>query len=319
MTALALHVTSSVRLLISDPLHVTDFSELPRHLKSGDLLVLNDAATFPGSVHFQRRGLRLEARFFEKTVRGFKAVLFGPGDFHTRTEDRAPPPWLPLGETLVIAGLHAEIVDVSPLSPRLVELAFDATDDEQWAALYAHGHVIQYAHRPHTLPLWAVQNHYGARPWASEQPSAGHALTFELLQQLNVATLTNATGLSATGDARIDAALPFPERYDIPSRTLTAIAAAKRVIAVGTSVVRALEAWAVTGEASGIATEAIEPDTRLRLVNGLLTGIHSPGESHYRLLGAFLAPQRLRDVTQLATAQHLRPHENGDLALLWRR
>lgn len=296
---------------------VVDFRELPDQLREGDLLVMNDAATFPGSVHFEHRRLRLEARLFEKTPRGFKAVLFGPGDFHTRTEARTPPPLLDPGEHLRLAGLDAEVIDVSPTSPRLVELAFTADDDAQWAALYEHGHVIQYAHRAERLPLWSVQNVYGARPWAAEQPSAGHALTFELLRRLHVATLTHATGLSATGDPALDAALPFPERYEIPTATLDAVNAATRVIAVGTSVVRALEAWATTGERAGVASEPIEPDTPLHVVDGLLTGIHSPGESHYRLLGAFLSPERLRAVCELANRKHLRTHENGDLALLW--
>lgn len=304
------------RLLIDD--QVVDFRRLPDHLREGDLLVINDAATFPGSVHFEHQQQRLEARLFEKTARGFKAVLFGPGDFHTRTEDRSPPPRIEAGEHVHLAGLDAEIVDVSTTSPRLVELAFTAAnDDAQWSALYEHGRVIQYAHRADQLALWSVQNVYGARPWAAEQPSAGHALDFALLEQLDVATLTHATGLSSTGDEALDAALPFPERYEIPAATLDAVKAAKRVIAVGTSVVRALETWAVTGARAGIATEPIEPDTELHVVDGLLTGIHSPGESHYRLLGAFLPPERLAAVSALASAQHLRTHEHGDLALLW--
>lgn len=310
--------------MVSEPLCVVAFSQLVEQLAPGDLLVLNDAATFPGSLHFTRRGLTLEARLFEKTARGFRAVLFGPGDFHTRTEDRPPPPWLPVGERLHLAGLDAEVVSVSPRSPRLVELAFTAaSDDAQWAALYAHGHVIQYAHRAAALPLWSVQNVYGARPWAAEQPSAGHALTFSLLHRLTrsgvrLATLTHATGLSSTGDAALDAALPFPERYEIPAATLEAVKRARRVVAVGTSVVRALEAWAVSGHAAGVATEPIEPHTALLVTDALLTGIHSPGESHYRLLGAFLRAERLRALTALADARGLRTHENGDLALLWR-
>lgn len=296
---------------------VVDFRTLPDQLREGDLLVINDAATFPGSIHFEHREQRLEARLFEKTPRGFKAVLFGPGDFHTRTEDRTPPPLIDAGEHFQLAGLEAEVVDVSSTSPRLVELAFTADDADQWSALYEHGHVIQYAHRADQLPLWSVQNAYGARPWAAEQPSAGHALKFEMLQRLHVATLTHATGLSATGDSALDAALPFPERYEIPTSTIDAVNAATRVIAVGTSVVRALEAWSVSGERIGIATETIEPDTRLNVVDGLLTGIHSPGESHYRLLGAFLSPAKLEALTEMASTQHLRTHENGDLALLW--
>ena len=99
------------RLLVVD--QVLDFDQLPSLLGKGDVLVVNDAATFPGSIHFQRRGLTLEARLFEKTSRGFKAVLFGPGDFRTRTEHRAPPPRIAVGEHLTLAGLSAGVMTCS--------------------------------------------------------------------------------------------------------------------------------------------------------------------------------------------------------------
>jgi S-adenosylmethionine:tRNA ribosyltransferase-isomerase len=303
---------------------VIDFAELPTLLDEGDVLVVNDAATFPGSIHFQRRGLTLEARLFEKTERGFKAVLFGPGDFHTRTEHRAPPPRIGVGEQLIIAGLTAEIVSVDPRSYRLVELAFHEDEATQWQALYRHGKPVQYAHQRDRLPLWAVQNFYSERPWAAELPSAGHHLTFGLLAEAQrrgvvVARLTHATGLSSTGDDALDASLPWPERYSIPPETIDAVKKAKRVIAVGTSVMRALEAHAVSGQLEGVATEPITPDTKLSVVDALLTGIHSPQESHYRLLGALLDPATLTRTVQLATKEGLRPHEFGDAALIFRR
>src|SRR5205823_1185745 len=81
---------------------------------------------------------------------------------------------------------------------------------------------VQYAYHRAPLPLWSVQNGYAIRPWAAEQPSAGRPLRFELLLALRargveIATLTHAAGLSSTGDVAIDAALPLPERYEIPA------------------------------------------------------------------------------------------------------
>lgn len=324
MTALV-RVDAPPRLLVMDGRpRVVPFASFPSLLGEGDVLVLNDAATFPGSVHFERRGLTLEARLFEKTARGFKAVLFGPGDFHTRTEHRAPPPWVGVGERFFIAGLEAEVCAVDPRSHRLVELAFSADDATQWSALYRHGRPVQYAHQRQPLPLWAVQNVYAERPWAAELPSAGHHLTFSLLAEAQrrgakVVRLTHATGLSATGDAVLDASLPWPERYSIPAETLRAVQSAKRVIAVGTSVMRALEAQAVSGALEGVATDAIEPSTQLRVVHALLTGIHSPQESHYRLLGALLDEAGLATMRALASEERLTPHEFGDVALLSRR
>ena len=197
------------RLLVVDAKpRVTSFDALPSLLGPGDVVVVNDAATFPGSIFFEREGVTLEARLFEKTVGGFKAVLFGPGDFHTRTEHRAPPPRLEVGERLRLAGLDAVVSAVDARSHRLVELAFEADDAAQWGAVYRHGHVVQYAHQPKELPLWAVQNVYGERPWAAELPSAGHHLTFQVIKAIEqrgatVVRLTHATGLSATGDNRL--------------------------------------------------------------------------------------------------------------------
>lgn len=310
-------------LVMNEHPHVRPFAELPTFFGPGDVVVLNDAATFPGSVHFTRRGLRLEARLFEKTERGFKAVLFGPGDFHTRTEDRPPPPRVNEGERISIAGLEAEVVSVDSRSYRLVELHFDVDSATQWSALYKHGRPVQYAHQPEPLPLWAVQNFYAERPWAAELPSAGHHLTFELLQAIThagatVTRLTHATGLSSTGDDVLDGSLPWPERYSIPESTLSAVRGAKRTVAIGTSVMRALEAHAQTGERDGIATGAMGPQTKLRAVDALLTGIHSPQESHYQLLGSLLDDASLRELISKGELAGLRRHEFGDAALIFR-
>src|SRR5262249_29281050 len=129
---------------------------------------------------------------------------------------------------------------------RLVDLRFDRAGDGLWAALYRAGRPVQYAHVAEPLPLWAVQTRYGARPWAAELPSAGRPPPWGVLGALpprgvGLARVTHACGLSATGDEALDAALPLPERYDVPAATVEAVARARRVVAVGTSVVRALE------------------------------------------------------------------------------
>ena len=97
---------------------------------------------------------------------------------------------------------------------------------------------------------------------------------------------------------------------------LEAIAAAERVVAVGTSVMRALESFAESGQREGVAVKAIEPTTKLRVVDALITGIHSPQESHYRLLGALLPPEKLAEAVTLAMAAGLEPHEFGDVAFI---
>ena len=192
------------------------------------------------------RPVRLSAALLPR----FAAVLFGAGDWHTRTEDRPPPPELAEGARLRFGALRATVGRHATLSPRLVELRFDGDGDALWAALYKEGRPVQYAHLAHDLPLWAVQTVYATRPWAFEMPSAGRPLSWEILLALRRrgvrwASLTHAAGLSATGDPAIDAALPLPEAFDIPAATARAVAETRarngRVVAVGTTVVRALE------------------------------------------------------------------------------
>ncbi len=319
-----------VRLVVidraSEALAIRTFRELPELLRAGDLLVVNDAATLPASLP----GHTLDGRFFELRVTapidGHRVfgVLLGPGDHRTRTEDRAAPPRLEVGEVIRIGSIDATVVAVAG---RRVELVARVTGDELWQELYATGRAVQYAHRPELMPLWSVQTAYAARPWAAEMPSAGRPLTWDVLLRLRragvaIASLTHAAGLSSTGDDALDRALPWPERYEIPRRTIDDIAAARarggRVIAVGTTVVRALEAAAGAGLAagSGVATLRLDAAYRPRLVDGLISGLHVPGESHFDLLSAFAPADRLARAIDLAAAHGLSSHELGDACLI---
>jgi S-adenosylmethionine:tRNA ribosyltransferase-isomerase len=209
---------------------------------------------------------------------------------------------------------------------RRVELVADVSGDTLWQALYAAGAPIQYAHRPELLPLYAVQTAYAARPWAVEMPSAGRPLTWDVLLELRrrgvgIATLTHAAGLSSTGDAALDTALPWPEQYEIPKRTARMIRETKerggRVIAIGTTVVRALEA--ADGRAGlGVATLRLDARYQLRVVDGIVSGLHAPGESHFELLSAFAPRERLVRAIEVAGRAGLSSHELGDTCLVLR-
>ncbi len=327
----------STRLLVVDPAHARlsgrTMRDLPALLRGGDLLIVNDAATLPASLPAQTAaGESIELRLLGPEAAGeFSAVVFGAGDYHLRTEDRPAPPPLRVGEQLQVGPqLTATVLACSALSPRLIDLRFDLRDAELWHALYAWGKPVQYAYRVEPLPLWSVQTAYATRPWASEMPSAGKPLSVEILLALSartirIATLTHAAGLSATGDPALDRALPLPERYELPAATVQAIAKARaeggRIIAVGTSVVRALEAAHERGQGTlaagaAVASLRITPQHKLRVVDGLLTGIHSPEESHFELLGAFL-PEALLNKSHLhAQAHAYREHELGDECLI---
>lgn len=333
-----------LRLLVVDGgeagIREADFVDLPTQLRPGDLLVVNDAATLPaslmgesaaGPVELRLLGLRAEPDDGRSDAR-WAAVLFGAGDWREDTDARAPTSEaLGPGDRLrFAAGLEAELIERR--TARLVELRFDRRGPALWSALYRAGRPVQYSHLDDELELWSVQTLFAGRPWAVEMPSAGRGLSAGLIRRLRergveLARLTHAAGLSATGDRELDAMLPLPERYEIPAETVAAIRRARalrrRVVAVGTTVVRALEAAAAQLEAgderealAGEAELIVTPEHRLRIVDALLTGMHGPGESHFRLLGAFVAPALLERAWSTAVTAGYRSHEFGDVALL---
>jgi S-adenosylmethionine:tRNA ribosyltransferase-isomerase len=235
---------------------------------------------------------------------------------------------LAIGERVRIGSFSATVIAAAG---RRVELIAPLTGDALWQAIYAAGAPVQYAHRPERLPLYAVQTSYAARPWAAEMPSAGRPLTWDVLLGLRragveLATLTHAAGLSSTGDEGLDRALPWPERYELPAKTVGAVTAAKarggRVIAVGTTVVRALEAAAQPDgqlcAGSGVATLRLDPAYVPRIADGLISGLHAPGESHFELLQAFASRERLERGLVLAAGHGLSSHELGDACLILR-
>ena len=306
---------------------ITELARLASLVRAGDVVVVNDAATLPASLRgHTAAGAPLELRLTRPIeVNRLHGVVLGAGDHRTRTEHRPAPPALAAGDRVRLGGIDAE---VTAADGRVVELAARLAGDALWQAIYAAGAPVQYAHRPARLPLWSVQTAYAARPWAVEMPSAGRPLTWDVLLGLRragvaLATLTHAAGLSSIGDAALDRALPFPERYELPPRTVDAIAAARarggRVIAVGTSVVRALEAAAQRGPlaaGAGVATLRLDPAYAPRIVDGLLSGLHAPGESHFELLQAFAPRAHLERALALAAAARLSGHELGDACLI---
>jgi S-adenosylmethionine:tRNA ribosyltransferase-isomerase len=326
---------ADARLLRIDPragtLHDARLEDLPRMLRAGDVLVVNDAATLPAALHgTTSRGENVEARLAGGDGTSWQAVLFGAGDWRARTEERPPPPRLSPGDSIRFReDLSAVVTRVHPSSSRLVELRFDRTGDALWRALYALGHPVQYSYLRARLHLWHVQTPFGSRPWAFETPSAGRSLTWALLLDLVrrgvlLASVTHAAGLSSSGDAATDALLPLPERYSIPDATVgivdSARAAGGRVIAVGTTVVRALEGSVTlhgrlrAGE--GVTDLRIDARHRLVVVDGLLTGIHEPGTSHFSLLTAFAPPPLVQRAYEHAGRHGYLGHEFGDSSLV---
>lgn len=306
--------------------------ELPQLLRAGDLVVLNDAATMPASLQARAHGAAIELRLAGPPEQGrWLAVLFGDGSWRVDTDARPAPPRLELGARIDLDGrVQAHVVAVDPTSTRLVWLAFDVPEAAVWSLLYRRGQPVQYSYLARALALSDVQTSYAGRPWSVEMPSAGRPLTIATLLSLRrrgieVEMLTHAAGLSATGDPALDARLPLPERYDLPVSTVVAVAAARarggRVVAVGTSVVRALEGSAaqhggVLQAGSGLTDLRISPSFTRRIVDGVLSGVHEPGSSHHALLGAFADASLLEHAHAWALAHDLQVHEFGDSTLV---
>ena len=329
------------RLLYVDQhgdLHHAPRSKLAEFLRPGDLVVANDAATLPASLHgvHVRTGLAIEVRLAGKPslaardARRFTAVVFGMGDYHTRTEDRPLPPTLHVNDELTLGSLTARVERMLG-HPRLVALNFEVELNELWRGLAAHGRPIQYAHMSEPLALWDVWTSIAGAPVAYEPPSAGFALDWQMLaafdaRGIEFATLTHAAGISSTGDPDLDRLLPFDEPYRIPAATEEAIAAAlceeRRIVAIGTTVVRALEHSAATfgsvAAGENVANLRLGAHTQLRVVDAILSGTHEPGTSHYDLLQAFADTSVLRRADEALNGAGYRTHEFGDSVLIER-
>jgi S-adenosylmethionine:tRNA ribosyltransferase-isomerase len=206
---------------------------------------------------------------------------------------------------------------------RLWVATVDVPDVVAW--LRQHGRAIRYAHVDRDWPISAYQNTYANEPGSAEMPSAGRPFTPELITALvargiDVAPLVLHTGVSSLESHEP----PYPEWYRVPADTARRVnqarAAGDRVIAVGTTVVRALESAAdEVGQvhpAEGWTELVVTPQSGLHAVDGLLTGMHEPRASHLLMLEAALPRPLLANAYDAALRQGYLWHEFGDVMLL---
>jgi S-adenosylmethionine:tRNA ribosyltransferase-isomerase len=327
------------KLLVADVIggiHHLPRTALASLFEPGDLVVANNAATLPASLRGAHHPsgeaieVRLAAWVRLRDPGRFIAIAFGAGNYRQRTEDRPPPPRLREGDRLDLGPLAAT-VERTLGHPRLIGIRFAGSRGRVVEGLARRGRPVQYAHVPEPLSLWDTWTWIAADPIAFEPPSAGFALDWRTLagwreRGIGFATLSHAAGLSSTGDADLDQRLPFDEFYNIPESCASAVHEAKRkghrVIAIGTTVVRALEAAASANGSvrpgEGIARGRIGRGTRLRIADAIFTGVYQPGESHFDLMKAFANDDRLVRVGAAAKERSYRPHEFGDSILIER-
>ncbi|WP_141735121.1 S-adenosylmethionine:tRNA ribosyltransferase-isomerase [Oligoflexus tunisiensis] len=307
--------------------------DLPAILKPFDLLIVNRSATLPSSFHgrVERTGEALEIRLasfqgpLAEGLRDWAAFSFGAGDWRMATEERGPPPPLQKEDRIIFGpDLAAEILSVT--EGRLLHIRFQGPHLEQ--SLYHYGQPIQYSYLKQALAIWDQQTLFAGPPISTEPPSAAFPFSWDLVLQLkkrgiHLATVLHGAGLSSTGSERLDELLPLPESYEVPWETLRKVQETKarggRVIALGTSALRALESAFQVDDFSrhrGMTTLRLGASMRPRITQGLITGMHELGTSHRQLLTAFLPEKMLAAGFAEAERKHYRSHEYGDLCLL---
>jgi S-adenosylmethionine:tRNA ribosyltransferase-isomerase len=243
-----------------------------------------------------------------------------------RSPDGSRPITGVTGESLELqsGGGILELAARYAASSRLMLARFDGpgTLDEH---LWAHGEPITYGYLTRRWPLSTYQNVYATVPGSAEMASAGRPFTPELIVRLAargvlIAPLVLHAGVSSP--ERHEG--PFPERYEVPLQTARLLSTTRqwggRVIAVGTTVVRALESAAAgvseRGGRPGWTNLVVRPGVPLRAVDGLITGWHEPRASHLLMLEAIAGPELLRRSYHEALGHRYLWHEFGDSHLI---
>lgn len=310
-----------VALLVSDGSghHATRFLELAEFLEPGDLLVVNDSATLPA---------RLPLRWRDGAGVLHLATRYGPGLWLAEprwSPERQGP--LPLGPGAVVevAGREARMLAPYPGLPRLWFVQVDGD-----AAMARAGAPIRYAHVAQDQPLARYQTVFARVPGSAEMPSAGRPFSRRALARLRhagirTAPITLHTGVSSLehdGGPLTHDALP-PEPFRVPSATADAVnrarAEGRRVVAIGTTVVRALESALHEGRVragGGFTRRVLHPGRRPAVVDGLLTGFHEPRSTHLALLTGLAGEALIRGAYEAAARGPYRWHEFGDVHLI---
>jgi S-adenosylmethionine:tRNA ribosyltransferase-isomerase len=313
-----------VRLLTARPGSLTSgrFRDLPGLLAPGDLLVVNTSGTLPARLDARRAdGIVVPLHWSTERDEGNWVVELRRPD-NTGPDLRVEPGTvldLPGGVTLTLLDGHPD-----PARPSRLWRARPAPHVDAAAYLQRHGRPIGYGYLRGSFPLADYQNDYATDPGSAEMASAGRPFTEPLLVRLMargvpVVPLTLHTGVSSPELHEP----PYPERFAVPEVTARLVdgtrRAGGRVVAVGTTVTRALET--VTGEdgvtraGEGWTDLVLSPDRPARVVTGLVTGLHAPEASHLQLLEAVAGPDLVGRAYAAAVEQHYLWHEFGDSML----
>jgi len=295
------------------------FFHLDKYLESGDLVILNNSRTIPAVLH---------AEWLRNTVQLAPEVEVRLA--RRRSED--------IWDALIVANpvktgdifhlspeLSATVIGEKENSP-LKHIQFTKKGTELFNVIYALGEPVRYEYIDQPWNLDYYQTVFASRPGSVEMPSAGRAFSWELLFKLmrmdiKVDFIQLHTGLSYfLDDQWIQTPEDNEEEYHISDRTMARIietkASGKRVIAVGTTVVRALETAAINGALSGVTNLYIDQQFPLKIADGIITGLHEPKASHLDMLSAFVSERHLLRAYNQAIDTGYLWHEFGDMNLI---
>jgi S-adenosylmethionine:tRNA ribosyltransferase-isomerase len=300
-----------------DAVEHRQFHEIAQLLSPGDVVVANTSATVPAAVDGVRRnGAPVTVHFANPAAGAAWVVELRHADGSGPTRDAV------IGERIsLIGGVSLEVVEVDGrfATARLL------TEGPVIGYLTRFGRPIAYSYVPERWPISAYQTVFAREPGSAEMPSAGRPFTADLVTDLVTAGVIVAPITLHTSVSSPEAhEPPLPERFRVPATTTRAVnmarAAGGRVVAVGTTVTRALETVAAPdGRLSpghGWTDVVLGAQRPARVVDGLVTGWHEPGASHLDLLTAIAGEEMVRTAYNAALANGYLWHEFGDSCLL---
>jgi S-adenosylmethionine:tRNA ribosyltransferase-isomerase len=319
----------AVKLLVAQPGWVSHahFGDLDDYLRPGDLLVVNNSATMPAAVDGRRMGQPIAVHFSTVLAEKVWVVELRPAANATGHLTDIRP-----GERIDLPGGAAIVTESSYPEPGVdgarlwtARVVVEGPQDSVVSYLGRYGRPIRYSYMPRQWPLRYYQTVFAQRVGSAEMPSAARPFSTELVTSLVaggvvIAPITLHAGVSSAeaGEA------PTPELFEVPAATARLVnstqAAGGRVIAVGTTVTRALESAAnadgMARPAAGWTDLVLGPTRPCRVVDGLITGWHDAGASHLLLLEAVAGPDLVASAYREAVEHGYLWHEFGDSALL---
>ena len=306
-----------VRLLVSNratgAIAHAEFRDLPRVLQPGDLLVVNTSGTLPAEVDARtEEGVRFPLRL---------STRLGPQTWSVEPRELRPHPDMTVS---LPDGASARFLQPYIGSSRLwVAELHTPVDIIEY--LLEHGRPIRYSYVPRAWPLEMYSTVFAHELGSAEMPSAARPFTLDMVRRLERTGVGIARILLHCGVSSLESGeLPYPEPYRVPPETADEVnatrAAGGRVIAVGTTVVRALETVAdldgTVHTGVGWTDLVVTPERGVRAVDGLLTGLHEPRATHLAMLEAIAHRDHLAAAYEAALSQRYLWHEFGDVHLI---